>query len=381
VTAPYQDREQTQAKHFLLKSYLQALAFKILRYRDLTYVDGFSGPWETQTEDFADSSFMIAISALEDAQKTLFEQTKRRPRVRCFFSENNSEAFAKLREAVKPYHRPEQNFEIKTYFGEFESAVEDIETFVGSSFALIFIDPTGWKGFAFDKIKSLFAPRFSEALINFMYGHVRRFIDSGDPATIESLNPILGGPGWRDRLDPSLSRGEALVKLFRETLKAAGNFKYVVATKIDKPTEDRPHFFMAYATKSYAGLTTFRDNENKALRSHAANRVRAKARKHETKSGTRDMFVEHEAEVQEGSVEDDVAADMERATPHVLEMVQRMGAIEFSSVAATVMETYMLKETNVKDVVVRLAKEGKLEDTWGGGRSKPGEQTIIRATK
>lgn len=378
---PYQDREQTKAKHFLLKSYLQALAFKVLRYKDLTYVDGFSGPWETQTEDFADSSFMIAISALEDAQKTLFEQTKKRPKVRCFFSENNPGAFVKLREAVKPYHRPEQNFEIKVYCGEFESAVSDIKNFVGTSFALIFIDPTGWTGFAFDKIKSLFAPRYCEVLINFMYGHVRRFIDSGDPATIESLNPILGGPGWRDRLDPSLSRGEALVKLFRETLKASGNFKYAVATKIDKPTEDRPHFFMAYATKSYAGLTTFRDNENKALRSHAANRARAKARKHETRSGTRDMFVEHDAEVQESSVEDDVAADMERAAPQILEIVARAGAVEFSNVAGAIMETYMLKETNVKNVVVRLAKEGKLEDTWGGGRNKPGEQTIIRAAK
>src|SRR5579863_438156 len=98
VDPNYQDREQTEAKHFLLKSYLQALAFKILRFSDLTYVDGFSGPWKTQTENFADSSFMIAISALQDAQKTIFEQTNKRRKVRCFFSENNPEAFAKLSE-------------------------------------------------------------------------------------------------------------------------------------------------------------------------------------------------------------------------------------------------------------------------------------------
>lgn len=381
MTAPYQDREQTEAKHFLLKSYLQALAFKILRFSDLTYVDGFSGPWKTQTENFSDSSFMIAISALKDAQQRIFETTNKRRKVRCFFSENNPEAFAKLSEAVKPYHRPEDNFEIKTYFGEFESAIADIKAFVGSSFALIFIDPTGWTGYSFDKIRPLFAPRYCEVLINFMYGHVRRFIDSDDPATIESLNPILGGPGWRERLDPSLPRGEALVNIFRETLKAAGRFEHVVATKIDKPTEDRPHFFMAYATKSYAGLVTFRDNEYRALRSYAADRARAKGRKQEIKSGEPDMFIEHEAEVQESSIADDVNSDMNKAAPRILEIVQRNGQIKFSGVAAIIMENYMLRETNVKNVVVQLARDGKLGDTWGGGRNKPREQTLIRMNK
>ena len=60
MTDPYFGREQTKAKHFILKSYLQALAFKVLNFSDVTYVDGFSGPWESQTEDFSDSSFMIA---------------------------------------------------------------------------------------------------------------------------------------------------------------------------------------------------------------------------------------------------------------------------------------------------------------------------------
>ncbi len=46
---PYSRREQTKAKHFILKSYLQALAFKVLTFSDITYVDGFSGPWETKT--------------------------------------------------------------------------------------------------------------------------------------------------------------------------------------------------------------------------------------------------------------------------------------------------------------------------------------------
>jgi hypothetical protein len=43
---PYAGRRQTEAKHFILKRYLQTLAFKILqgRIETLTFIDGFSGP-------------------------------------------------------------------------------------------------------------------------------------------------------------------------------------------------------------------------------------------------------------------------------------------------------------------------------------------------
>jgi hypothetical protein len=90
VTDAYSGREQTKAKHFILKRYLQALAFKVLTFSDITYVDGFSGPWETKTEDFSDSSFMIAISVLLDAQNQILERGHKR-RIRCFFSKTNPE--------------------------------------------------------------------------------------------------------------------------------------------------------------------------------------------------------------------------------------------------------------------------------------------------
>src|SRR5580704_13596070 len=101
VTDAYSGREQTKAKHFILKRYLQALAFKVLTFSDITYVDGFSGPWETKTEDFSDSSFMIAISVLLDAQNQILERGHKR-RIRCFFSETNPVAYAQLQEEKEP---------------------------------------------------------------------------------------------------------------------------------------------------------------------------------------------------------------------------------------------------------------------------------------
>ncbi len=175
MTDTYSGREQTQAKHFILKRYLQALAFKVLTFSDITYVDGFSGPWETKTENFSDSSFMIAISVLQDAQRQIFERRGQQRRIRCFFSESNTDSFMQLEKAVAPFHKPGERFEIKTYCGKFEDAVGEIQGFIGSSFPLIFIDPTGWTGYPFHKIKFLFGRSKCEVLINFMYEFVNRF--------------------------------------------------------------------------------------------------------------------------------------------------------------------------------------------------------------
>jgi three-Cys-motif partner protein len=186
VTDAYSGREQTKAKHCILKRYLQALAFKVLTFSDITYVDGFSGPWETKTENFSDSSFMIAIAVLLDAQKLIFDRIGIRRRIRCFFSESNPKSFAMLEQAVADFHKPEDGFEIKTYCGKFEDAVDEIHMFIGTSFPLIFIDPTGWTGYPFDKIKPLFLRPKSEVLINFMYEFVNRFSRSADEATVAS---------------------------------------------------------------------------------------------------------------------------------------------------------------------------------------------------
>jgi three-Cys-motif partner protein len=275
---PYFGREQTRAKHFILKHYLQALAFKVLTFSDVAYVDGFSGPWETKTNTFEDSSFMIALSVLRDAQSN----SRERRRVRCFFSESDAEAFTQLAAAVAPFHKPDEGFEIKTYCGRFEDAVSEISKFVGDSFALIFIDPTGWTGYPLERIKSLFMPRKCEVLINFMYDFVNRFANSDDQDTIDSLNPILGGPGWRDRLDPRLSRGLAVEKLFRGALKSAGKFSFVVSTKIDKSTADRPHFFIAYGTKEPTRPDTISSNR---IRRVAGARESSRRRKSTTTRG------------------------------------------------------------------------------------------------
>jgi three-Cys-motif partner protein len=378
VSDAYSGREQTKAKHFILKRYLQALAFKVLTFSDITYVDGFSGPWETKTEDFTDSSFMIAISVLQDAQKRILERTGNRRRIRCFFSESSAEAFGQLKEAVAPFHKPEGGFEIDTYCGKFEDAVNEIQAFIGSSFPLIFIDPTGWTGYPFSKIKPLFLRPKCEVLINFIYEFINRFAYSDDPEIVASLDPILGGPAWGSRLDPNLRRGPAVEKLFRDTLKAEGNFDFVISTKIDKITAERPHFFIAYGTKSLDGLKTFRQTEYDALREHEKNRANAREKKREAQSNMADLFAGHQADVQEATIDDIVGDQKTLASAELMETLASNGPLHFSGVVARLLQTYMLRETNIKDICVDLARVGKIENTWGGGNRKPHDGSTIR---
>jgi three-Cys-motif partner protein len=378
VTDPYSDREQTKAKHFILRRYLQALAFKVLRFYDITYVDGFSGPWKTKTEDFLDSSFMIAISVLKDAQHKIQVQTGRRPKIRCFFSENNRQAYTKLTTAIAPFHKPDEDFAIKTYCGEFESAISEIQAFIGASFPLIFIDPTGWKGYSFNKIGALFDRPKCEVLINFMYDFVNRAASMSDAKTISSLDPILGGPKWEARLDPSLPRGRAVEKLFRDNLATVGNFDFVVSTKIDRPTADRPHFFIAYGTKSRDGLKEFRQTEYDALKLNARDRAGAKERKRENRSGSPDLFSGLEADIQETTIDEIVEEQKALASHDVIDFLREFGPISFSGLWEMILQAYMLRVTNVKDICVDLAKSGLIEQAWAGRARKPRDQDTIR---
>lgn len=211
-----------------------------------------------------------------------------------------------------------------------------------------------------------------------MYEFINRFSASDDEDIVRSLEPILGGPGWRDRLDRSLSRGPAVAKLFRETLKAIGDFKYVVSTKIDKATAERPHFFITYATKSSEGMKTFRRIEYDALKEQVRYRATAKARKREEVSHIVDMFPAQETEVADPSIYQIVTEEKSAASDYLLDSLLREPEQRFDQVVTKILEAFVLRETDVKDICVMLAKSGQIANTWGGGNRKPKDRDAIR---
>lgn len=181
-----------------------------------------------------------------------------------------------------------------------------------------------------------------------------------------------------NRLDPDLPRGLAVERLFRETLKSAGQFKFVISTKIDKATAERPHFFIAYGTKSADGLKTFRQIEYDALRQHARNRANAIEAQREQRLSIANMFASHQADIQEATIDEIVAEQKELASVRLIEVLSQHGALKFSQVLMGLLQAYMLRETNVKDICVDLAKVGKIENTWGGRNRKPRDGDLIK---
>jgi len=201
---------------------------------------------------------------------------------------------------------------------------------------------------------------------------------SSDPETIQSLDPILGGPGWNKRLRTDIPKGEAVELMFRSELRKIGNFKHVVSCKIDMPTKDRPHFFLAYGTKSSMGLATFRDTERKALVQHDRNRGKAKLRKREQTTGMADMFSNDDSG-SDKSFDEMVDSAIYNAKYEIPYFIEKNGRVVlFDKLWPHIIEKYPLRVTDIKDICLLLAKDNKIENTWGRRPRKPQDGTVIR---
>ena len=63
----------------------------------------------------------------------------------------------------------------------------------------------------------------------------------------------------------------------------------------------------------------------------------------------------------------------------LLEMLSTAPAgIVFAGILDAMLQAFMLRETNVKDVCVELAKNGKIENTWGAGGASPPTTRVIK---
>jgi hypothetical protein len=58
--------------------------------------------------------------------------------------------------------------------------------------------------------------------------------------------------------------------------------------------------------------------------------------------------------------------------------LSQQGPLRFATVVVRLLQAFMLRETNVKDICVDLAKAGRIDDTWGGGNRKPRDADMIK---
>jgi three-Cys-motif partner protein len=285
----YRGREQTYLKHFFLERYLERVAYNILSFKqDFVYVDGFSGPWKSADEDYEDTSFVIALRQLRKVRNGL-KQHRRNVHIRCLFNDNDCVAYQGLKKAVASVN----DIEITPLCRDFEEVVPDIVDYVGRSFSLTFIDPTGWTGFGLNKIRPLLQLR-GEIIINFMFDFVNRFLDDPRPETAASFDTLFGGVEWYAEVEElvrsGMRREDAVLNIYCKRLKDFGQFDHVTSTRILKPLADRSFFHLVYATRHWKGLVEFREVEKKAADIQERVRTDAKIASRAERMGMEDLF-------------------------------------------------------------------------------------------
>ena len=288
----YAGREQTLVKHTILRQYLSEWAHKVGSFcNTLTYVDAFSGPWNAVSTDLTDASFSIALKELRKARET-YGKAGRKIHLRCLFIEKDADAFAQLKEFCDSV----SDAKVEPIHGAFEDHVADVIKFIkgggAMSFPFVFIDPTGWTGFAMDTITPLLQLNPIEVLINFMTSHIRRFIESPQEETRDSFTRMFGSAEFLDRVHgkTQIEKEDSLIGEYFRNLKSRGKFKHVAAAIVLDPEISRTAFHLIYATRNIVGLRVFKGVEKSAMKAMVRAQEDAATRRRQAEKLQTDLF-------------------------------------------------------------------------------------------
>ena len=355
----YRGREQTYLKHFFLERYLERVAYVIgWNYPHFVYVDGFSGPWKSDDEAFEDTSFIIAINKLRQVQTGLMEAGKRR-NIRCLFIEKELTAFHELKRATSSV----SDITVEALHGEFEQRIPDILRFVGSSFSLVFIDPTGWTGFGLDRIAPILQHQPGEVLINFMFDHINRFLQDPRSEITASFDELFGGPGWGSSVQAvqhDQRREDAVVKLYRERMRATGGFRHITSTRILKPVADRSYFYLIYGTRHLKGLQEFRRVEKVAIDEQERVRSEAKQIHRVERSGQAELFT-GEAFADAPSFEQESALQRNEAMAHLRTLLRAKQRLQYPEALGVLLEIPLIWESVVQEIITDMRTANEIE--------------------
>lgn len=131
-----------------------------------------------------------------------------------------------------------------------------------------------------------------EVLINFMTGHIRRFIDYPEEVNQQSFVRFFGSQDFREKVKglAQQEREDAAVEEYIRNVKSTGNFPHVCSAIVLHPEIDRTAFHLIYATRNLAGVEVFKDAEKRAMAVMEKARAEAKQRKREEKTRQTELY-------------------------------------------------------------------------------------------
>ncbi len=361
VPAEYQDgREQTFFKHEVLRHYLRAWSQKLgsvsqtgRRVR-LWYVDCFAGPWESRTEDRADTSVAIGMNALEEALSTWADASVK-VEAGAIFVESKPKSAAKLKEFLSG--RPPGGVAWHVLEGAFGSQVGAIQQMVGADAAFLFVDPTGWKGAGMQFIAPLAAGRWRDVMVNVMFHHINRWKDDRRVFLRDQMRDLfgLGGADLPTGLDE-----EQLMALYRHQLKDRANLDFVADLAVPHPTFDRTFFRLVVGGHHAEVVNLFRQIEEKVVGRDAGS-VRDKARSHvrESRTGQTELVlgVTPGIDVRYRRMRD---RDLAAALDALRARITALGPLRFEQLWPSLLEENHITRKHLADAVLEEVTAGKL---------------------
>lgn len=356
----YVGREQSLAKHEILRQYIEPFAYKIVKqWKCLDFVDCFSGPWKNNdTIDLSDTSIGVSLRTLSDVAEQLGHTSSDR-RIRCIFNEADPESYTLLKAFIDQRHADYPLLNIMTFEGKFEDNAGTIKEACQNNFQLLFVDPTGWTGFSPEAL-SQFKGRSTEVIVNMMRSFIGRFVSGEHEHRDAALAGLVGHKRAQYLIDTGLTIKtveDEYLRMLRSTL----GYKYAGFSPIHNPDKNEIQFNLAYATHHPAGMEVMRNAEFNALSKH--DRVRYNKSKSEVGP---DLFAGFQDELEVmGPYLKERKRHQKEARYVLQDLVSKNPAgLPFDEMAALAQQSLYLKQSEISDILVEMAADGFVKATW-----------------
>lgn len=376
----YEGREQAFIKHFFLKNYIETLFFRLAErgYNNITYVDGFSGPWQSNDDKFQDTSFGITLNAMQKVNAHAKSNGKT-VKFTAHLVEEDAKAYQELAKIPEKY--PELS--ITTYNDDFLQVIEPISRALKkSNYRFIFIDPKGWK-IDLRKLEPLLSLKNSEVIFNFMFDFINRFTSHPGSSVLESLDLLFPyTENWRHQVSEcnnAIERKSLIFELFAQNLGRVGEYEFVSQTEILKPTKDRALYALFFATRHQKGIKEFRQQQVKALRQQSETRGETKIKAKESRTGQTEMF-KSANEITSNPTEEILQSQRDEARQFILEIVpKKPDNVLYVNLRLETAKRYIVKFADINQICNQLKNEKLIEfPNWEEGRKVPHPHYLVQ---
>jgi three-Cys-motif partner protein len=245
----------TQAKHIILKKYLDAWLPIMTRWNGrVLYIDGFAGPGKYQHDE--DGSPIIALKSAINHRADL------KAEIVFLFVEADKERYQHLDRIIKATSLP-KNFKTQTIHGKFDTTVIGLLDYLNEQKkqiapAFVFVDPFGFSHTPFTLIQRIMSNPRCEVLITFMYEAINRFLDH--PDLPERYDELFGTDRWRSVIPEKNSelRRQRIHDIYKSQLEGPAGIKYVRSFKM-MDLGNRTEYFLFFGTNNVTGLKKMKE--------------------------------------------------------------------------------------------------------------------------